>query len=229
MKKSIVARSGMVLLLGGAGCDKTAFDTLLVKSDAVVAADGGADHALALGCVPDAVIGDLDSVSDQALVKIPSERVHHIAEQDSTDFDKVLRSVDAPLVVGLGFLGGRIDHELAVLNVLVRRPDRLCVMVGDEDVICHVPPELALDLPLESRFSLFPMAPVTGRSEGLRWPIDGIGFAPDGRGGTSNAVSGPVRLQMDGPGMLLILPRSALEPVLGALSTVSGLWPSRDT
>jgi len=30
------------------------------------------------------------------------------------------------------------------------------------------------------------MAAVQGRSGGLRWPIDGLPFAPDGRIGTSN-------------------------------------------
>ncbi len=61
------------------------------------------------------------------------------------------------------------------------------------------------------------MAPVTGQSEGLRWPIDGLAFAPNGRVGTSNAVTGPVALRFDGDGMLVILPRTALPQVIKAL------------
>jgi thiamine pyrophosphokinase len=67
------------------------------------------------------------------------------------------------------------------------------------------------------RFSLFPMAGVTGRSEGLKWPIAGLQFAPDARGGTSNQALGPVRLQMDGPGMLVIVPRARLDVALAGL------------
>ena len=61
------------------------------------------------------------------------------------------------------------------------------------------------------------MAPARGRSSGLRWPIDGIGFSPSGRIGTSNEVTGPVTLAFDGPGMLVITPREALERVSRAL------------
>ena len=70
-----------------------------------------------------------------------------------------------------------------------------------------------------TRLSLFPMAPVTGRSTGLRWPVDGIGLAPNGHVGTSNqALGGPVTLSFDGPGMLVILPLVALGQVVRILS-----------
>jgi thiamine pyrophosphokinase len=50
--------------------------------------------------------------------------VHHLPEQDTTDFEKCLYSVAAPLLLGVGFLGGRADHHLAAMNVLVRYADR---------------------------------------------------------------------------------------------------------
>jgi thiamine pyrophosphokinase len=93
-------------------------------------------------------------------------------------------------------------------------------------VLVHLPPCVSLDLPVGSRLSLFPLMPVTGHSEGLYWPVDGIEFSPGGRSGTSNEVSGPVRLEMDRPGMLLILPREALVSLLSALSRLQGSWPA---
>lgn len=89
------------------------------------------------------------------------------------------------------------------------------------------PPLLEVALPLGSLVSLFPMTAVTGRSEGLRWPIDGLQFAPDSMIGTSNEVSGPVRLEMDQSGMLSILPRAALGSVITALGQQSAQWPRR--
>ena len=86
----------------------------------VVAADSGADWLMAVGRTPDALIGDLDSVSSQTRVAIPADHVHHIAEQDSTDFDKAIRAVAAPMIVGIGFLGGQVDHLLAAMPVLAR-------------------------------------------------------------------------------------------------------------
>jgi len=62
------------------------------------------------------------------------------------------------------------------------------------------------------------MGPVTGRSAGLRWPIEGLHFAPAGRVGTSNEASASqVDLDFDGPGMLLILPRSELAALVKGL------------
>lgn len=227
MKIGIVHSDGMVLLVGGGSCDKAGFETLLATSKQVVAADSGADQVLEFGHIPDAVIGDLDSLSQDGRAKIPPERVHYIAEQDSTDFDKALRNIDAPLVVGMGFLGRRVDHELAALNVLTRHAHRRCLLVGQKDVILHVPPKIDLDLPIGARLSLFPMSPVSGRSDGLCWPIDGIAMTPGGRTGTSNKVDGPVRLQMDGPGMLLILSRAALDAAQSGLLRAE-TWPAPD-
>ena len=67
-----------------------------------------------------------------------------------------------------------------------------------------------MELPAGTRVSLFPMAPVTGLpSEGLRWPLDGLAFAPDARVGTSNqALGGSLRLRFDRRRMLVIRRRT---------------------
>lgn len=217
MSQPIVSSDRPILLVGGGGVDKALFSEGLRRCSTVVAADGGADAALACGVCPDAVIGDLDSVSGAARAAIPADRIHHIAEQDSTDFDKALRSVKAPLVIGVGFTGQRIDHLLSAMNVLVRHATRPCVLLGDRDVIAACPPSLDLDLPVGSRVSLFPLASVQGRSEGLHWPIDGLTLSPGGTVSTSNRSSAPlVRLRFDAPGMLIILPRQALDALVVA-------------
>jgi thiamine pyrophosphokinase len=61
------------------------------------------------------------------------------------------------------------------------------------------------------------MRPVALASEGLRWPTGGLDLRPDGMIGTSNMVTGPVRLDPEGPGMLVILPRGVLPLAVGAL------------
>lgn len=184
----------------------------------LVAADGGAQAALDLGYAPRAVIGDLDSLSDAARARLGPDAVFPIHEQDSTDFDKALRSINAPVVLGVGFLGGRLDHQLAAFNTLVTRADPPCILIGEEEIVLHVPDRITLELEPGDVVSLFPMAQVTGRSEGLEWPIDGLVLAPDGRVGTSNRATGSVSLQMDGPGMLLIAPRRALSAAMRAIA-----------
>ena len=223
----IVRTATMVTILGGGECDVTDLSAALSRAPVLVAADGGAGAALAAGHVPDAVIGDLDSLRPADRAALDPARIHAIAEQNSTDFDKALRSVEAPGAIAVGFTGARLDHELAVYHTLVVRRRPPCVLLGSRDIIFAAPPELSLDLDPGSRVSLFPMAPVTGRSTGLRWPIDGIAFAPDRRIGTSNmAVAGKVTIRFDAPGMLVILPKRFLDVAIRAVTEIPLPSPS---
>ena len=210
MNQVIVQSSGGITLVGGAPVSAALFRISQQKAPVVVAADGGADRCLANG--------DMDSISDAARLAVGAERLHEIPEQDTTDFDKALRSLDCPFVIALGFIGARVDHGLAVLTTLVRQ-QRPCVLLGPHDVVFHAPARLRLALRRGDRFSLYPLAKVTGSSTGLDWPINGLDFAPDHRVGTSNRVStGPVSLDLSGPGMLCILPRARLDQALEALT-----------
>lgn len=217
MISKIVQVQEIITLLGGGEVSEDDLTLARRLAPRLVAADGGADHALAAGWMPEAVIGDFDSVSDKARTAIPAARLHPIANQDTTDFDKCLDHVSAPLMLGLGFLGARLDHAMAVLSGLLRQPGQRCLLLGQEDVTFLCPPTLSLTLPVGSRFSLYPMAPVRGVSRGLEWPIDGIDFAPGERLGTSNRVVGPVTLEMEAACMLVILPRDNLTEAIKAL------------
>lgn len=215
MMDAIIQVEGGVVLLGGGAVAAADVHAALTIAPVLVAADGGGDRALAMGLMPDAVIGDLDSLSPEGRAAL-GPRVHEIAEQDSTDFGKCLIHVAAEFYLGLGFTGLRLDHTLATLANVAARPEARVILIAEEDIIFRAPPRLRLDLPVGMRFSLFPFGPVTGRSEGLRWPIAGIDFAPAGRVGTSNEVSGPVTMETEGP-MLVMVPRAALSAVLAAL------------
>lgn len=220
VKRALVESPDPVTLVGGGALGTRDLAMACRRAPVIVAADSGADRVLAAGLMPSAVIGDFDSISPHARATIPADRLHLIAEQETTDFDKALRMIAAPFVLAVGFTGARIDHGLAVFNTLVSHPGRRCVVLGGQDVIFACPPavELALRLVPGDRVSLFPMAPVQGRSDGLEWPIAGLEFTPSGRIGTSNrAVSRDVRLAFDGPGMLVILPRNRLDAALRGL------------
>jgi thiamine pyrophosphokinase len=208
-----------VTLIGGAGAAPSAIAAALARAPVLAAADGGAAFSLAAGHVPRAVIGDMDSLDPAAAAQLDPATLHRVKDQDTTDFEKCLARIAAPLILGLGFAGGRLDHQLAAFNALVRAGDRRILLIGPEDVALHVPGRLAVDLVAGTTVSLFPMAGVSGRSQGLAWPIDGLRFAPDGRIGTSNrAIGGLVRLAFDGPGMLAILPLAALDALLAGLA-----------
>ena len=185
----------------------------------ILAVDRGADRAAAHGFSPQAIFGDLDSLSSVDAWTARGVPVHRIPEQDSVDFEKALEAVEAPAALSLGFLGGRVDHELAVFNALVRHADRPVVLLGEEDCICCLPRSLSLDLPVGTRVSLFPMDEVTGlSSQGLEWPLDGLTLSPTGRVGTSNRATGPVQITCGDGACLLILPATQLEALLEGLN-----------
>lgn len=184
----------------------------------LIAADGGANFCVDAGLRPLAVIGDFDSFEDGISGQLDGTRLIRIAEQETTDFEKCLERIAAPFIVATGFSSGRVDHTMATWAVLARRLGPPTVVLSEEDVVFAAPPVLSLSLPVGSRFSLFPFGPVTGRSSGLAWPIDGLTLSPLDRLGTSNRVTGPVRLEFDAPGCLVITPREALGAALAALT-----------
>lgn len=224
----IVHSSDPVTLVGGGVASLADLAEALALAPTCVAADGGARLAVDAGVDIAAVIGDFDSIGAH-LSQIPIERRIEISEQDSTDFDKALRHISAPLVVAVGFTGGRLDHQLAALHVLVAYPDRPCVLIGETEVTFLCPPQVTLPLLEGDVVSLFPMAAVAGTSKGLSWEIEGLHFDPMVKIGTSNAALGPVALSMNAPAMLMVLPRARLQAItqLLACAPPSARWPAR--
>ncbi|MEM1428639.1 MAG: thiamine diphosphokinase [Pseudomonadota bacterium] len=227
MIETIVSSTAGLTLLGGGHLGTNDLSDALSLAPDLVAADGGAAAALAQGNTPLAVIGDMDSLQPRDQARLPDGALHHVAEQDSTDFDKVLARVAGPFALGVGFLGRRIDHQLANLHALVRLRHMPCLLIGERDVVFAAPPRIALALSAGTRVSLFPLAPVGGTSDGLHWPIDGLAFSPWERHGTSNRVAdgaSGVRLEMGGAGLIVILPRAALAAAVAGLRAAP-LWP----
>lgn len=233
MISPIVHDTSPVLLVGGGKHRKSALTQLCGLLGApgkgacaqLVAADSGADFLLRRGLVPDWVIGDLDSISAAALTKLSAARIHKVNEQESTDFEKCLSRIAAPLVLGAGFLGGRLDHTLAAFHTLAALAERRCILIGARDIVFLAPPEITLALAPGTRVSLFPLGPVQATARGLRWPVEALDFDPLQQIGTSNSALGPVRLSCAAARLLVILPRSALGPALAGFSGCAAGWP----
>ena len=188
----------------------------------LVGADSGADAILSAGLMPDAVIGDLDSVADVARFA-PETRVVRIAEQQTTDFEKALYSTEAPVTLALGMTGGRLDHTLAALHALARyAPERRIVLVDGEDLAIAVSGDIGLAVPKETRVSIYPLGRTAfAASEGLAYPLNGLVMEPGLKIGTSNTASETrvnIRLAegANAP-WLLIVPLGLLESVLEQL------------
>lgn len=199
----------------------------LAEAPILVAVDGGVAHAAAAGHIPTRIIGDMDSQPDRMPDRFAAVPVTHIAEQDSTDFDKALRSVACTLSLGVGFLGGRVDHELACFHSLAAHPDRRAILLSETDAVTLLPPDGRLYLPRGTRISLFPLAPVRITSAGVRWPLHDEVLDPLQRIGTSNETTGDrVTISASEPACLLIVPASVLGAAID-FRIDSPLWPAK--
>ena len=93
--------------------------------DFLIAADGGLDHWTRWGLVPDLLVGDLDSLACAPPGDIPC--VKYPKRKDDTD---LALAIDEALARGYGNLiltgawGGRPDHSVAALQLLVNAAQR---------------------------------------------------------------------------------------------------------
>ena len=97
---------------------------VLPPNIAVIAADGGAEHARRLGLRVDRVVGDLDSLpraAADALACVGVAIERHPVDKDKTDFELALEAalaLEPGRVVVVGSATGRLDHVLGQLTVL---------------------------------------------------------------------------------------------------------------
>lgn len=130
----------------------------LKKASYVIACDGAADSLLEMGYIPDAVIGDLDSVSQNAKQKL-SGRFHHVIDQDSNDLTKAVRlalSKNIDSVVILGASGKREDHTLGNMGLMFDYCKELDVlMITDNGMFIPAATSLKLETVPGQQVSLF--------------------------------------------------------------------------
>lgn len=217
MFRPILTYSGPATLVGGGEATPQMLTKLLRLAPPCIAADGGAHVALDAGVIPDAVIGDFDSLDARTRSSLPPERVHHIADQDSTDFEKCLAATDAPLILGLGFLGKRMDHTLAAYTALLKEP-RPIVLLSETELCFVAPPSIDLALEDGTPVGLYPLLAARLTTKGLRFPLTDAPVAPDGLISTSNHATGTVGIQTDRHAVLVILPIQTLERVMQSLA-----------
>ena len=180
----------------------------------LIAVDGGLDTTHAAGLRPSLVLGDMDSVR-----RVPDDvPALQLDGQDDTDLEKALQRISAPLIIGFGFLDGRLDHVLASMHAITRlQRDIPLILVGRRDVLLRPVNDVALSLVPGTRFSVWPLGKQHfAGSSGLQWPLDELTMTQGGTIGTSNRVaSASVTINAgDGEGYAVILPVAAYDAVL---------------
>jgi thiamine pyrophosphokinase len=188
-----------VIVIGGSPPNAVAPGSL--PADAlVIAADSGLDHAEALGLEVALVVGDLDSVTSEALARAEThgtDVVRYPASKDATDTELAIEAAVAAgcdRIVGLSGGGDRLDHVLgAVLAFasphLVGIDVELRWMAGTARVL-RGPGVLEISGAPGDLLSLLPVHGAVGgiTTEGLRYPLTDDTLPPGSSRGVSNVL-----------------------------------------
>jgi len=193
----------------------SAIRSLVHTDDVVIAADGGARHALSLGLIPSTVIGDLDSLSYdevQALTDFGSQILRYPENKDETDLELALfQALHAGYtsILIFGAYGGRLDQALGNIAMLsspeafgedIRLEDGVTEVffVSSKAEIHGAPGDIVSFLPWGS--------PVEGVStEGLLYPLYNETLFPNRTRSISNQILGQSASVMLKTGLLLCI------------------------
>ncbi len=94
---------------------------VLAKAPYVVCCDGAADEYIRRGNIPDAIIGDGDSLSKENMLRY-GHLLHRISDQDTNDQTKAVNFLLAQgkqRIAILGATGKREDHTLGNISLLI--------------------------------------------------------------------------------------------------------------
>lgn len=197
----------------------------LPHSQWTIAADSGLDHALSLGVTPGVVVGDSDSVSEEALAIAHSREIEFISaptDKDFTDTELALSHavhIGAQRIVVVSAGGGRFDHAHGLLTSLFH-PEWAHIQIEAfidtaHIFVLHGASSLQITGQKNSLVALHAMNGMAHgiTTEGLRWPLRNESLAPWVSRGVSNELtgtSGEISLQS---GALLVIQPEAFTQI----------------
>jgi thiamine pyrophosphokinase len=183
----------------------------LTQAQRIIAADGGAECTLAAGYLPHLVVGDMDSISAEAIETLRRQNVPlewHPKNKDQTDLQLALEAArGASEITILGALGGRRDHEWANVLLLRHAPCPARIISGATTVyLLHTPGQfLKLRTTPGDTVSLIPLATTTGITlKGLAYPLDNATLHLGSSRGVSNEAVGHTASVQIQSGTLLV-------------------------
>ncbi len=191
--------------------------TLLHDNDFIITADGGTRHALALGLVPNVIVGDLDSLpSDFEPSTFNGEIVLYPKDKNETDLELAIQhalTLNPEQIIILAALGGRLDQTLgniALISDLQLVTCNLQLNDGLEEVFfCRE--YVQVNGTSGDTVSLIPwQGEVTGIvTTGLKWPLQNETLYPHKTRGISNEMTGDIATVQIKSGLFLIVHRCA--------------------
>jgi thiamine pyrophosphokinase len=171
-----------LLVLAGMPPSDALITWRMEEADHSIAVDGGFLSFRHAGLVPDTLIGDMDSLSEEEHPgsEFPELKVMHLHEQDSTDFEKALNwiqvNTNIKKLIILGGLGKRTDHLTTNLLVASVADQSLEITFDDDqEWMRRVTPSCPLSLHGRkgANLSILPLCESSGvTTKGLQWELN---------------------------------------------------------
>jgi thiamine pyrophosphokinase len=202
-----------VIFTAGDWCTRERIDSLLKHQPTVLACDAALAACLEHGIVPNATIGDMDSVDPavlQRFVDLGGE-VHRREEQDSHDLSKAVvlaEEMGHMSCAVVGATGGDREHEWAnLLTCAASTMDIECL--GSHHLhrffsngIAH-----SIEIETEGQFSLFGLPSAKGVSlSGAKYGLDEATLQMGSRGLHNIAVAPTLSLRCTSGRLMLLMP-----------------------
>ena len=205
--------NGLVVVLASHMADDAV--AVIPTGGFIVAADSGAELALARGVHVDVAVGDFDSISPESMVALEASGTRidrHPRAKDATDLELALdvaRDLRARRVVVIGGGGERLDHllgQLLVLGAEAYSEMEIDAHLGSATV--HVVRSersiMASQGELVSLFALH--GPALGVvTEGLVYPLRGETLVPGSTRGVSNVFCERETRIVVGSGVVMVV------------------------
>jgi thiamine pyrophosphokinase len=205
MKKCIILANGKA--------PKKSLVTFFQKKgyNKLICADGGADSALKMKLLPDAIIGDLDSISTKALKEFRSvSRIIRLKRQNDTDVEKCLKyainkKYEEALL--LGVTGNRLDHTFCNLGIVLKFFPQINIsLIAEDSFLKPYKGNTAIKTFPRETISLYGFNSNTKiSSKGLKYQLQEIALPFGERESTSNIAKGDtVELKISG-GVIFVI------------------------
>ena len=159
-----------LIVLGGDAPERLLLLSCAGYADLKIAADRGVEAFEGTGILPDLLVGDMDSVNPETLARMQQNvQVERLpVQKDDTDGVHALDQAiarGATNITILGALGGRMDHAMANLMLLVCAHEKgaYAEILDERMRIVRVDGEISLTGAKGDTFSLLPL----GRADGV--------------------------------------------------------------
>ena len=185
--------------------------SLLKAAEYIICCDGSAEKLLSAGLKPDAIVGDIDTLSEVLQLEYASI-VHRESEQEHNDLTKaVLFAIEKgpSSIVIVGATGLREDHtigNISLLSYYKALSDIPVELYTDTGKFFSLSKSSTIVAPIGSKVSIFSLdTDIHIISEGLRYPLDNVIFDSWWKATLNETTQDPFKLTFESGRVILFL------------------------